>query len=89
MGTNKRLNRLVNRYIEKGIDLVTVSKILGHSDIKMTMRYVHPTPENMRKAVDCLAMDYEITIEDNGHKVDKQGESFDVNAHVSRSYIYN
>lgn len=38
-----------------GIDLVTVSEILGHSDIKMTMRYAHPTPENRRKAVNVLA----------------------------------
>ena len=38
-----------------GIDLVTVSKILGHADIKMTMRYAHPTPENKRNAVSVLA----------------------------------
>ncbi len=38
-----------------GIDLVTVSEILGHSDIKMTMRYAHPTPENRRRAVEALA----------------------------------
>jgi len=38
-----------------GIDLVTVSEILGHADIKMTMRYAHPTPENRRKAVNVLA----------------------------------
>lgn len=38
-----------------GVDLVTVSKILGHSSIQMTMRYAHPTPENMRLAVSKLA----------------------------------
>lgn len=37
-----------------GTDLVTVSKILGHSSIQMTMRYSHPTPENMQRAVDKL-----------------------------------
>ena len=37
------------------VDLVTVSKILGHSSIQMTMRYAHPTPENMQRAVDKLA----------------------------------
>lgn len=42
-----------------GIDLVTVSKILGHSDIQMTMRYAHPTPENKRKAVNVLASIFE------------------------------
>jgi integrase len=43
------------RMIEAGIDLVTVSKILGHSSIQMTMRYAHPTPENMQRAVESLA----------------------------------
>jgi integrase len=41
--------------VEEGIDLVTVSKILGHSSIQMTMRYAHPTPENMKRAVEKLA----------------------------------
>jgi len=40
--------------VTKGIDLVTVSKILGHSDITMTMKYAHPTPENKRNAVNAL-----------------------------------
>ncbi|MCK4647953.1 site-specific integrase [bacterium] len=40
--------------VTKGIDLVTVSKILGHADIKTTMRYAHPTPENKRNAVNAL-----------------------------------
>ena len=40
-----------SKMIEAGADLVTVSKILGHASIQMTMRYAHPTPENMRLAV--------------------------------------
>lgn len=40
--------------IEAGVDLSTVSKILGHASIQMTMRYAHPTPENMQRAVDKL-----------------------------------
>lgn len=44
-----------SKMIEAGVDLVTVSKILGHASIQMTMRYAHPTPENMRLAVDSLA----------------------------------
>jgi hypothetical protein len=35
--------------------VLTVKEILGHKDIKMTLRYVHPTPENKREAMDCLA----------------------------------
>ncbi len=44
-----------SKMIEAGVDLVTVSKILGHASIQMTMRYAHPTPENMQRAVDRLA----------------------------------
>jgi integrase len=42
------------KMVEAGVDLVTVSKILGHSSIQMTMRYAHPTPENMRVAMEKL-----------------------------------
>ena len=38
-----------------GVDLVTVKELMGHADIKMTMRYAHPTPEAKRKAVALLA----------------------------------
>lgn len=44
-----------SKMVEAGIDLVTVSKILGHASIQTTMRYAHPTPENMRRAVETLA----------------------------------
>lgn len=31
------------RMVEAGIDLATLKDILGHADIRVTMRYVHPT----------------------------------------------
>jgi len=40
--------------IQKGADLVTVSKIAGHASIQMTMRYCHSTPDLMRLAVQRL-----------------------------------
>jgi integrase len=49
------------RMVEAGVDLVTVSRMLGHSTIQMTMRYAHPTPENMRLAVEKLGEFYEQT----------------------------
>jgi len=40
--------------IESGVDLVTVSRILGHASIQMTMRYAHPTQESVINAVNKL-----------------------------------
>ena len=37
-----------------GVDIKTIAELMGHKDIKMTMRYSHPTPEHKRKAVKTL-----------------------------------
>lgn len=37
-----------------GVDLPTLKELMGHSDISTTMRYVHPTPEHKRAAVEKL-----------------------------------
>jgi len=42
------------RLVLKGTDLATVSKLLGHSSITMTMRYSHPTPQSLKSAVTSL-----------------------------------
>ena len=40
--------------IMAGIDLVAVKELLGHKDIKMTLRYAHLAPAHKRKAVNIL-----------------------------------
>ena len=42
-----RLNR-------RGVDIVTVKELLGHSDIKMTIRYAHSNRDEKIRAVKCL-----------------------------------
>ena len=37
-----------------GVDLVTIKELLGHKDIKMTLRYAHLAPSHKVKAVDVL-----------------------------------
>ena len=43
-------SRLVNR----GVDIVTVKELLGHSSITVTMRYAHTNLEAKRAAVEAL-----------------------------------
>jgi integrase len=40
--------------LKAGADIVTVSKLLGHSDLKMTLRYSHVTDEALSAAVNRL-----------------------------------
>jgi integrase len=42
----------LSRMAMAGIDLPTLKELAGHSQIQMTMRYVHPTPEHKRRAIE-------------------------------------
>ncbi len=42
------------RMVASGIDLIVVQDILGHSDIRTTMRYSHPIPERKMQAIEAL-----------------------------------
>jgi integrase len=37
-----------------GVDIRTVQELLGHKDIRMTMRYAHLAPDHMKRAVEIL-----------------------------------
>jgi site-specific recombinase XerD len=40
--------------VMEGVDLVTVKELLGHKDVKMTLRYAHLAPAHKVKAVNVL-----------------------------------
>ncbi len=44
--------------VMNGVDLMTVKELLGHKDIKMTMRYAHLSPDHKRIAVQKLESAY-------------------------------
>jgi site-specific recombinase XerD len=42
--------------VQAGVDLYTVKELLGHSEIVMTERYSHLAPDNLRDAVEKVAV---------------------------------
>jgi integrase len=43
------------RMVALGVEIIIVQDILGHSDIRTTMRYAHPMPERKVKAIQALS----------------------------------
>jgi integrase len=51
-----------SQLVKKGVDLNTVRELMGHADMKMTMRYAHLAPSSKLRAVEVLTGDtYKIT----------------------------
>jgi len=44
----------ISHMIMNGVDLATIREIAGHSDISITMMYVHLSPDHKRKAIEKL-----------------------------------
>lgn len=42
------------RLLERGVDIVTISRLYGHSSVLVTQRYLHPKDELSREAVELL-----------------------------------
>ena len=43
-----------SRLAQRGESILAISKLMGHKDIKVTMRYAHLSPSNLRSAVQAL-----------------------------------
>jgi len=46
-----------SRLVQRGVGLLTVKDLLGHSTLTMVLRYAHLADENLRRAVDTLTED--------------------------------
>lgn len=49
-------HHFASRLVMGGVDLYTVSKLMGHSSIKMTERYAHLAPDHLQNAVSVLTV---------------------------------
>jgi integrase len=48
-----------SRLVQAGVPLNTVRDLMGHADIKMTLRYAHLAPDQRREAVELLVRELE------------------------------
>ncbi len=72
------------RMCELGVPLKIVSKILGHSTIKMTERYANPTPDTMKEAVEKLSEYIQTRQKVDTLRIYQSGRT-----DVNHSYLYN
>lgn len=49
------------RLAQRGVDIYKIAKLLGHKDIRMTLRYAHHCPDSLRDGVRILEADYNLT----------------------------
>ncbi len=69
----------------EGVDVVTIQKLIGHRDIKTTMKYLHAAPDRMQWAVENLHLDGTTQAEKDAAerpKPHRHGQDLDTEAQV-------
>lgn len=68
------------RLLEAGVDIVTISKLYGHSTVLVTQRYLHPKDKLSREAVEVLVKKEEKVLDICEMKKEKQSEGFAIHS---------
>lgn len=68
------------RLLEAGVDIVTISKLYGHSSVLVTQRYLHPKDSLSKEAVELLVKKEEKVLEICEMKKEKQSKGFAIHS---------
>jgi len=68
------------RLLEAGVDIVTISRLYGHSSVLITQRYLHPKDKLSREAVEVLVKKEEKLLEICETKKEKKSKGFAIHS---------
>ncbi len=69
MGWHVLRHTFASQLATKGVSIQVIQTLLGHSDLKMTLRYAHLAPSTLRDAIDVLQAEEKTETEDFGQPV--------------------
>ena len=66
-GSAPLCHQFASRLVERGVDIVRVKELLGHSSVRITERYTHSNQEERKRAVELLCEKSYRTVKKEGN----------------------